>query len=91
MKQLYQQAALLLSVMNAPANRSADELATRLAVLEGQAGPWQAMALEQAAGLALRAGDRKTAIAKYSTLAGLSDIPPGVRQRASQMLEILNG
>ena len=38
-RQLYQQAALLLSVMNAPVNRSADELATRLAVLEGQAGP----------------------------------------------------
>ena len=90
-KQLYQQAALLLSVMNAPENRSADELVTRLAVLEGQAGPWQAMALEQAAGLALRVGDRKTAIAKYTSLTGLSDIPTGVRQRASQMLKILDG
>ena len=90
-RQLYQQAALLLSVMNAPLNRSADELATRLAVLEGQAGPWQALALEQAAGLALRVGDRKTAVAKYTSLAGLSDIPSGVRQRASQMLKILNG
>ena len=90
-KQLYQQAALLLSVMNAPVSRSADELAKRLAVLEGEAGPWQAMALEQSASLALRAGDRKTAIAKYTTLAGLSDIPPGVRQRADQMLKILDG
>ena len=90
-RQLYQQAALLLSVMNAPVSRNADELAARLALLEGQAGPWQAMALEQAAGLALRAGDRKTAIAKYTTLAGLSDIPPGVRQRASQMLKVLSG
>ena len=89
-RQLYQQAAILLSVMNAPMNRSADELATRLAVLESQAGPWQAMALEQAAGLALRGGDSKTALAKYTTLAGLPDTPPGVRQRASQMLEILN-
>ena len=89
-KQLYQQAAILLSVMNAPVNRSADELVIRLAVLEGQAGPWQAMALEQAASLALRAGDRKTAVVKYTTLAGLSDIPPGVRQRASQMLKILS-
>ena len=90
-EQLYQQAALLLSVMNAPVNRSTDELATRLAVLEGQAGPWQAMALEQAASLALGAGDRKTAVAKYATLAGLSDSPPGVRQRANQMLKILGG
>ena len=88
-KQLYQQAAVLLSVMNAPVNRNADELAIRLAVLEGQAGPWQPMALEQAAGLALRAGDRKTAFAKYTTLVGLSDAPPGVRQRAEQMLKIL--
>ncbi len=88
-KQLYQQAAILLSVMNAPMNRSADELATRLAVLESQAGPWQAMALEQAASLALRGGDRKTAVTKYTTLAGLPDTPPGVRQRASQMLKIL--
>ena len=89
-KQLYQHAAILLSVMNAPPNRSTDELVARLAVLEGRAGPWQAMALEQAAGLALRAGDRKTAITKYTALAGLSDISPGVRQRANQMLKILN-
>jgi hypothetical protein len=89
-RQLYQQAAILLSVMNAPVSRSADELVTRLVVLEGQAGPWQAMALEQAAGLALRTGDRKTAVAKYETLANLSDTPPNVRQRASQMLKILN-
>ena len=88
-KQLYRQAAILLSVMNAPLNRSADELVTRLIVLESQAGPWQAMALEQVAGLALRDGDRKTAIAKYTTLAGLPDAPPGVRQRASQMLKVL--
>ncbi len=90
-RQLYQQAAILLSVMNAPVTRNADELVTRLAELEGQAGPWQAMALEQAAGLALRNGDRKTAVAKYETLAGLSDTPPGVRQRAAQMLKILKG
>jgi hypothetical protein len=89
-KKLYQQAAILLSVMNAPVDRNADELASRLVVLEGQAGPWQAMALEQAAGLALRSGDRKTAVAKYETLADLSNTPHGVRQRANQMLKVLN-
>lgn len=89
-KQLYQQAAILLSVMNAPVNRNVDELATRLAALEGQAGPWQAMALELAAGLALRSGDEIAAVAKYEILAGLPDAPPGVRQRANQMLKILN-
>ena len=47
-KPLYQQAAILLSVMNAPASRKHDELAARLTDLESQAGPWQSMALEQA-------------------------------------------
>ena len=89
-RQLYQQAAILLSVMNAPVTRTADELFSRLTVLEGQAGPWQGMALEQSAGLALRNGDRKTALAKYETLAGLPDTPSGMRQRATQMLKILN-
>ena len=74
-KPLYQQAAILLSVMNAPASRKHDELAARLTDLESQAGPWQSMALEQAAGLALRSGDRKAAMTKYESLAGLSDIP----------------
>ena len=88
---LYQQAAILLSVMNAPASRKHDELAARLTDLESQAGPWQSMALEQAAGLALRSGDRKAAMTKYESLAGLSDIPAGVRQRARQMVQILKG
>ena len=46
---------------------------------------------EQAAGLALRSGDQNAAMAKYETMAGLSDIPAGVRQRARQMLQILKG
>ena len=90
-KPLYQQAAILLSVMNAPAIRKHDELAARLADLESQAGPWQSLALEQAAVLALRSGDREAAMAKYKLLVGLSDIPAGVRQRARQMLQILKG
>ena len=90
-KLLYQQAAILLSVMNAPASRKHDELAARLTDLESQAGPWQSMALEKAAGLALWSGNRKAAIAKYESLAGLSDIPAGVRQRARQMLQVLKG
>ena len=48
------------------------------------------MALELAAGLALRSGDEIAAVAKYGILAGLPDAPPGVRQRANQMLKILN-
>ena len=90
-KPLYRQAAVLLSVMNAPASRKHDELAARLTDLESQAGPWQSMALEQSAGLAMSSGDRKAAMAKYESLAGLSDIPAGVRQRARQMVQILKG
>ena len=88
---LYQQAALLLSVMNAPTRRDVKTLTARLASLEGAAGPWQAMALEQAAGLALRTGDRATALAKYEALVGFADIPPAMRQRAGQMVQILKG
>ena len=90
-KPLYQQAAILLSVMNAPASRKHDELAARLTDLESQAGPWQSMAFEQAASLALRSGDRKVAMTKYESLVGLSNIPAGVRERARQMLQILKG
>jgi hypothetical protein len=49
------------------------------------------MALEQAAGLALRSGDHKAAMTKYESLAGLLNVPVGVRQRARQMLQILKG
>ena len=88
-KKLYRQAAVLLSVMNAPESRDDNELVARLFGLESQAGPWQAMALEQAASLALRMGNSDLAIKKYENLAGLSDIPAGIRQRARQMLQIL--
>ena len=88
---LYQQAATLLSVMNAPESRDDNELVVRLFGLESQAGPWQAMALEQVASIGLRMGNTALAIKKYETLAGLSDIPSGIRQRARQMLQILKG
>ena len=88
---LYQQAALLLSVMNAPDDRDLVTLRDRLARLEGAAGPWQAMALEQAAGVALRAGDRAAALIKYEALAGLAEIPADMRQRASRLVNILGG
>ena len=88
---LYQQAALLLSVMNAPDDRDLVTLRDRLARLEGAAGPWQAMALEQAAGVALRAGDRATALVKYEALTGLAEIPADMRQRASRLVVILGG
>ncbi len=88
---LYQQAALLLSVMNAPDDRDLATLRERLGGLEGAAGPLQAMAMEQAAGVALRAGDRAAALAKYQALSGLAEIPADMRQRASRLVDILDG
>ena len=88
---LYRQAALLLSVMNAPDDRDLATLRERLGGLEGAAGPLQAMAMEQAAGVALRAGDRAAALAKYQALSGLAEIPADMRQRARRLVDILGG
>jgi len=39
----------------------------------------------------LREGDRKMALEKYEALVNVADIPPQLRQRASQMVKILKG
>jgi hypothetical protein len=61
----------------------------RLSGLEKAAGPWQAMALETGAGLALRSGNKDAAVAKYKKLLEMADVPTGVRQRAERMLVML--
>ena len=86
---LYQQAATLLSVMVAPQDADVAELAARLSVLETAAGPWQAMALETGAGLALRGGNTDAAVAKYKRLMDMADVPAGMRQRAERMIVML--
>jgi hypothetical protein len=87
---LYQQAATLLSVMVAPQDADLGLLRARLADLETDAGPWQAMALETGAGLALRSGDRDAAMSKYKRLVKMVDIPAGMQQRADRMTAILS-
>ena len=86
---LYQQAATLLSVMVAPQDADLGVLQARLVDLEA-AGPWQAMALETGAGLALRSGDRDAAMSRYKKLVEMADIPAGMRQRADRMTAILS-
>ena len=86
---LYQQAATLLSVMVAPQDADVAALAARLSGLETAAGPWQAMALEAGAGLALRAGKTDAAVAKYKRLLDMADVPAGMRQRAERMIVML--
>ena len=87
---LYQQAAILLSVMVAPKDADASILAARLSDLEITAGPWQAMALETGAGLALRNGSKDAAMAKYKKLVEMADVPAGMRQRAERMIVMLS-
>ena len=88
---LYQQAATLLSVMVAPQNTDVLALQSRLSDLETAAGPWQAMALETGAGLALRIGNKDVALAKYKKLKEMADVPASMRQRAELMIVILGG
>jgi len=86
---MYQQAATLLSVMVAPQDTDVSALEARLSDLETAAGPWQAMALETGAGLALQNGNKDAAVAKYKRLAEMADVPAGMRQRAERMLVML--
>jgi hypothetical protein len=87
---IYQQAAVLLSVMVAPKDGDLAPLLARLVNLETTVGPWQAMALETSAGLSLRAGDRNSAVAKYQRLIEMADVPDGMRQRANRMAAMLS-
>ena len=87
---LYQQVATLLSVMVAPQDADISALETRLSDLETVAGPWQAMALETGAGLALRNGNKDAAVAKYKRLIEMADVPAGMRQRAERMIVMLD-
>ncbi|MEL0077530.1 MAG: tetratricopeptide repeat protein [Alphaproteobacteria bacterium] len=86
---LYQQAALLLSVMSAPAEADTKELQDRLAPLVFAAGPWQGLAMELSAALDLKTGDRAAAMSKIESLLTLPEISPELRQRANQLLIIL--
>ena len=86
---LYRQAATLLSVMVAPQDADVAALAARLSDLETAAGPWQAIALEAAAGLALRTGNTDAAVEKYKRLMDMADVPTGMRQRAERMIVML--
>lgn len=88
---LYQQAALLLSVMNAGDGANIDDLQGRLESLTSAAGAWQALALELSAGLDLQKGDRAAAKAKIDQLLALQEIPNDLRQRAQRLSLVLEG
>lgn len=86
----YRDTALLLSVMHASDNANSDDLLARIAVLTDTAGPLQGLALEQAAGLALKKGRARDAADYLEKITTLSDVPSSLRQRATQLLTIVS-
>ena len=88
-KPLYQQAALLLAVMNAPDRTDPKQSQEQLAPLTATPGPWQGLALEQSAALDLKKNDPAAALEKFESILGLAELSPELRQRASQLVTIL--
>ena len=72
-----------------PQDADISALVARLSDLETSNGPWQAMALEAGAGLALRSGNKNAAVTKYKRLMEMTDVPTGMRQRAENMIVML--
>ena len=89
-QQIYRDIALLLSVMQASETMQVSALQTRLDPLISSTSPLKGLALEQAAALDVRRGNRAAAIEKLNELVALTDIPASLRQRASQILTVLD-
>ena len=89
-QQIYRDVALLLSVMQAPDSTQVSALQLRLDPLISSASPLKGLALEQAAALDVKRGNREAAIEKLNMLVALTDIPASLRQRASQILTVLD-
>lgn len=89
-QQIYRDIALLLSVMQAPESTQASALQTRLDPLISSVSPLKGLALEQAAALDVRRGNKAAAIEKLNELVTLTEIPASLRQRASQILTVLD-
>ncbi len=88
-QQIYRDIALLLSVIQ-PYISAASTLQTRLDTLVLSASPLKGLALEQAAALDVRRGNTAAAIGKLNELVELTDIPTSLRQRALQILTVLD-
>ena len=89
-QQIYRDIALLLSVMQAPESTQLSDLQIRLDPLISSASPLKGLALEQAAALDVRRGNKAEAIKKLNELVALTAIPASLRQRASQILKVLD-
>ena len=87
--QLYRDAALLMSAMNAPEGADAGDLQLRIAPLADGVGPWKGLALELSAALDLQQGRSDAALAKLETIVELAETSPELRQRAARLVDIL--
>lgn len=89
MPQLYRDAALLMSVMNAPEGADVGDLQRRLAPLADGAGSWKGLALELSAALDLQQGQTDAALSKLEAIVALAETSPELRQRAARLVDIL--
>ena len=89
MPQLYRDAALLMSVMNAPEGADVGDLQRRLAPLADGAGSWKGLALELSAALDLQQGQTDAALTKLEAIVALAETSPELRQRAARLVDIL--
>ena len=85
----FQGVATLLSVMHQMEDGDPAELEERLTPLSEADGGYREVALELIATLALRQGDGVRAREIYTRIADDPNAPPGLRARASQMLNAL--
>ena len=87
---LYQDMALLLSVMVADNRQSSQALLDRLSPLMSTANALQGLALEQGAALEIRSGNMDNAKQKLEQITNLTEISATLRRRAEQLLTILD-
>ena len=88
---LYRDLARLYAIMQKIDDGDTSELSTNIRKLLSDDNPWRFSAREMAAVLALRKRDTKTAKEYFKMLTDDPGTPAGLRQRASEMLQAIDG
>ena len=88
--QLYRGLAVVLGALNGVDDIGADQLKQRLLPLTNAQNPWRHSALELMAVVEMKAGNRDKALETFKMLAEDATSPQGVRNRATQLVTILN-
>ncbi|MFC2969131.1 tetratricopeptide repeat protein [Acidimangrovimonas pyrenivorans] len=87
----YRDLAVLKKVLIAGDEMQPDARKAALEPLSQPGRPYRPLALEQIALLAVAAGDSKSAIDQFNEILQDSDVTPGLRRRATQMIVALGG